>query len=101
MQFFFSLPHAPNLEPRVFSCKVYDVHILKVLETKYDNYTKRCVFIGYSDFQKGYRCYDPHSKKLHVTLDMSFQESEPYDSREFLLLPFRGRAPVMQMRQIF
>ncbi|KAL3509511.1 hypothetical protein ACH5RR_028912 [Cinchona calisaya] len=29
----------------------------------------------------GYQCYDPHSKKLHVTLVVSLRESEPYYSR--------------------
>ena len=38
------------------------------------------MFVGYSEFQKGYRCYDPHHRKLHVTLDASFRESEPYYS---------------------
>ena len=37
-----------------------------------------CVFIGYSDFQKGYRCYHPPTDTLYVTLDVSFRESEPY-----------------------
>ena len=38
------------------------------------------MFVGYSAFQKGYRCYDPHHRKLHVTLDASFRESELYYS---------------------
>lgn len=29
-------------------------------------------------FDKGYRGYDPQIKKLHVTLDASFHELEPY-----------------------
>ena len=39
-----------------------------------------CFFVGYSEFQKGYRCYDPQTRKLHVTLDASFRELEPYYS---------------------
>ena len=39
--------------------------------------------VGYSEFQKGYRCYDPQTQKLHVTLDASFHETEPYYSGSF------------------
>ena len=77
MKSLLSVPHLPNLESRVFGCTVY-VHIPKVLRSKLDPCAKRCVFVGYSAFQKGYRCYDPHHRKLHVTLDASFRESEPY-----------------------
>ncbi|PNX72348.1 pentatricopeptide repeat-containing protein mitochondrial-like, partial [Trifolium pratense] len=75
-----SVPHLPNLEPRVFGCTVY-VHIPKHQRNKLEPCAKRCVFVGYSDFQKGYRCYDPTTKKLHVTLDASFHESESYYSK--------------------
>ena len=32
------------------------------------------------NFKKGYRCYGPQTRKLHVTLDASFRELEPYYS---------------------
>ena len=79
LQSLLSIPHLPNLEPRVFGCTVY-VHIPKILRNKLDPCAKRCVFVGYSEFQKGYRCYDPQTRKLHVTLDASFRELEPYYS---------------------
>lgn len=72
-------PHLPNLEPRIFGCTAF-VHVPKVLRTKLDPCAANCVFVGYSEFQKGYRCYDPKTQKLHVTLDVSFHESEPYYS---------------------
>ena len=77
LQSLLSIPHLSNLEPRVFGCTVY-VHIPKILRNKLDPCAKRCVFVGYSEFQKGYRCYDPQTRKLHVTLDASFRELEPY-----------------------
>ena len=79
MEILLSVPHVPNLNPRVFGCTVY-VHIPKILRSKLDPCAKRCVFLGYSEFQKGYRCYDPYNWKLHVTLDVSFWESESYYS---------------------
>ncbi|CAL9010681.1 unnamed protein product [Prunus brigantina] len=38
----------------------------------------RCVFIGYSSTQKGYKCYHPPTQKVHVTLDVTFHEEVPY-----------------------
>jgi len=77
LQTFFETPHQPNLEPRIFGCTVY-VHIPKVLRSKLDPCAQRCVFVGYSDFQKGYRCYCPHTRKLYVSVDVSFRETTPY-----------------------
>lgn len=77
MQSLLSIPHLLNLEPRVFDWTIY-VHICKALRTKLDPCVKRYVFVGYLDFQEGYRCYDPQTQKLHVTLDASVRESELY-----------------------
>lgn len=74
---FCTTAYLSNLEPLVFECTVY-IHIPKVLRGKLDLCAKRYVFVGYSNFQKGYRCYDPQNKKLHVTLDIFFHENEPY-----------------------
>ncbi|PRQ42655.1 putative RNA-directed DNA polymerase [Rosa chinensis] len=72
-----SAPTLPNLEPRVFGCVAY-VHIPKHLRHKLDPCAKRCLFVGYAEFKKGYRCYDPQTKTLHVSLDVSFHENEAY-----------------------
>ena len=90
LQTFFDTPHQPNLEPRTFGCIVY-VHIPKVLHSKLDPCAQRCVFVGYSDFQKGYRCYCPQTHKLHVSLDVSFHETTPYYLADKLGSPFQGR----------
>lgn len=97
LQSLFSVPHIPNLELRVFSCTVY-VHIPKTLRNKLEPCAKWCVFVCNSDIQKGYRCYDPKTQKLYVTLDASFLELEPYYSGEVSSTFFRGRA---WMKRIF
>jgi hypothetical protein len=66
------------------------VHIPKILWNKLDPCAKRCVFVGYSDLQKGYRCYDPHTRKVHVTLDASFRELIPYYSGGVLSHSLQG-----------
>ena len=89
MQSLLSTPHLPNLEPRVFGCTAY-VHIPKVLRTKLDPCATRCVFVGYSDLQKEYICYDPHTQKLHITLDVSFRETESFYSKEGSIISSQG-----------
>ncbi|KAJ8644874.1 hypothetical protein MRB53_006622 [Persea americana] len=74
-----SAPSLPNLEPRIFGCVAY-VHIPKHQWGKLDPCAKKCVFVGYANLQKGYRCYDPQTKTLHVTLDVSFREDEAHFS---------------------
>jgi hypothetical protein len=34
--------------------------------------------LGYSSNKKGYKCYDPKSKRLYISRDVTFVENEPY-----------------------
>lgn len=63
-----------GLDPRIFGCTAY-VH---KSEGKLEPRAVRCVFIGYADKKKGYRCYDPIEEKIYVTRDVSFHETVPY-----------------------
>lgn len=72
-----SLPAALMLPPRVFGCVAY-VHLPKNRRTKLDPCALRCLFLGYATHQKGYRCYDPGTKRTYVTMDVTFMESEPF-----------------------
>ena len=50
------------------------------LRTKLNPKAEKCVFIGYSLEQKGYRCYNPATHKLRVSRDVVFDEmSSWYD----------------------
>ncbi|CAL8993466.1 unnamed protein product, partial [Prunus brigantina] len=66
-----------KLPPKVFGCVAY-VHVYSHQRSKLDPCALRCVFIGYSTTQKGYKCYHPHSQKVHVTLGVTFHEEVPY-----------------------
>jgi hypothetical protein len=53
----------------------------------------KCVFIGYSSIQKGYKCWDPIRKKLFVSMDVTFCEFESYYIKPGDLDPFLEEFP--------
>ena len=57
----------------VFGCISY-VHVPDELRTKLDPKAKKCVFIGYSLEQKGYRCYNSSTRDVRVSKDVVFDE---------------------------
>ena len=63
-------PPLNNLEPRIFGYSAYVHQTLRKLDPR----AIRCIFVGYADLQKGYRCYDSHVKKMYVTRDVQFHE---------------------------
>lgn len=46
--------------------------------SKLDPCALKCVFVGHSSSQKGYKSYHPPSRKFYVTMDLTFQEDTPY-----------------------
>ena len=65
--------------PKVFGCVCF-VHVHGPPQGKLDPRALKCVFVGYSPTQKGYKCYHPPSRKQFVSMDVTFFETQSYFS---------------------
>ena len=72
-----SLVSVSKLLLKVFGCIAY-VHVYSHQRSKLDACALRCVFIGYANNQKGYKCYHPLSLKTYITMDVTFHEEVAY-----------------------
>jgi hypothetical protein len=75
---------------KIFGSTCY-VHIPSKLRQKLDGKSVKCIFIGYSDESKAYRCYDPLTEKLYVSRDVIFDEGGVYfkdESKGNLVTPY-------------
>ena len=56
---------------RVFGCSTF-VHNLSPNRSKLDPKSIKCIFLGYSPNQKGYKCYSPITKKIRHIYGCNF-----------------------------
>lgn len=63
------------LAPRIYGCVVY-VHLHPYQRTKLEPRALKCIFVGYGITQKGYKCYDPFSRRFYISMDVIFHEHE-------------------------
>ncbi|RVX01050.1 Retrovirus-related Pol polyprotein from transposon TNT 1-94 [Vitis vinifera] len=66
-----------TVPPKIFGCSVF-VHINQQHRSKLDPRSLKCIFLGYSSNQKGYKCYSPgeNSTQEYQFWDLeSFSES--------------------------
>jgi transposase InsO family protein len=89
--FYPNLHTTNNLVPRIFGCVSF-VHIHSQSRGKLDPRALKCVFVGYSSTQKGYKCYHPPSKKFYVSADVTFNEQESYFTTPYL----QGESSIME-----
>ena len=75
----FLFPSEPlfHLPPRIFGCVCY-IRDHRPGLSKLDARSLKCIFVGYSRTQKGYRCYCPSLRKYFTTADVTFFESTVY-----------------------
>ncbi len=71
-----------DLPLKIFGCTAF-VHEHKHLG-KLEPRAIKCVFIGYSSTQKGYKCFDPNTKKIFVTMDVTLFENKPFFGKDHL-----------------
>jgi len=94
-----------HITPRVFGCLCF-VHDMCPGLDKLSARSIKCVFLGYSRLQKGYRCYSPDTKKYYMTAHVTFVEQSTFfptttcDSNSIqhvLPIPFiESPAPIVQ-----
>ena len=76
--------HFSEVDLRVFGCTAF-VHNSDPTRGKLDPRSFKCVFLGYSSTQKGFRCYSPEKRKYFVSRDVTFFENQtffPQNSRQ-------------------
>jgi hypothetical protein len=73
----------PSLQHlRVFGCDSY-VHVPKENRSKLDNKVENCIFISYKDGVKGYKLWNPETKKIVYSRDVVFREVKDVSKHEF------------------
>ena len=72
-----TIPYVLNLPPKIFGCVAY-IHIQKPFRTKLEPKAEKCVFLGMGANQKGYKCYNPSTRKFYTTMDVTFLENESF-----------------------
>lgn len=75
----FPKSHLLNSIPqKVFGCTAF---VYNEGGSKLDPRALKCIFLGYSSTQKGYKCFCPLTNKSYVTSNVKFLEKQPYFSK--------------------
>lgn len=64
---------------RLFGCTAF-VHVHSQSRSKLDARALKCILLGYSANQKGYKCFSPATRKFYNSMDVTFFENIPFYS---------------------
>ncbi|KAJ9539489.1 LOW QUALITY PROTEIN: hypothetical protein OSB04_032222 [Centaurea solstitialis] len=65
------------IESKIFGCSCF-VRDTQPHLSKLDPKSLKCVFLGYSRLQKGYRCFSPVLNRYIISWDVTFMEEVPF-----------------------
>ena len=94
---FHSIPYVLNLCPRIFGCICY-VRVYSHLRDKLDPRALKCVFLDYSNSQKGYKCFHPPLGKYYVSMEVQFNDVSLIFLRMWTWFLFKGRLIVRKRK---
>jgi hypothetical protein len=60
---------------RIFGC-IAHVKVTKPNLKKLDDRSRAMIFMGYEPRSAAYKCYDPHTKNVHISKDVVFDEMQ-------------------------
>ena len=69
-----------SIPPKVFGCLAF-IHVPQQYHSKLDPKATKCIFLGYSPNQKGYKCYSLIIKKFYTSIDVTFFENQSHYSK--------------------
>ena len=72
-----------NLPLKIFGCTVF-ILLPTHFQSKFDPRTEKYIFLGYASNKKGYKCFNPTTRKIHVSMDVNFIENIPFYNKTTL-----------------
>ena len=83
----------------VFGSLCY-THVPSEVRHKMDARSIKCVFLSYPDERKGYKCYDPSTRRVYISRDVVFDEKDSwYGSKKEVMVPDIDK-PYVQREQV-
>lgn len=83
---------------RVFGCRAY-VHIQKKYRKEAPWHMQKCVYFGFANEYKGYKCYNPETGQIIISRDVTFNEDEfpgiPWSDEDEPFVPISGDIPIL------
>lgn len=78
LEFYPHFKFVSSIPFKVFGCFAY-VYVNH--DDKLDLRIIKCIFLGYSTSQKGYKCFFPITKRFYNSMDVRFFQQHPYYSK--------------------